>query len=113
MERARRSQTPIQRVHFVSIVRSTPDTSCSSSSEVILIKRPKASEAVPNHHEAFLARAENLAGLGCMPNLPHTGSTSTAEKLQKTFPLLGREAGLDGTIRGRRDHWRSCLLQSF
>src|SRR5579864_3307487 len=48
------------------IVRSTPDTSCSSSSEVILIKRPKASEAVPNHQEAFMARAENLAGLGRM-----------------------------------------------
>ena len=39
--------------------------------------------------------------------------TSTAEKIQKTFPLLGREAWLDGSIRGRRDHWRGCLLQLF
>jgi hypothetical protein len=49
-------------------VRSTPDASCSSSSEVILIKSPKANEAIPNQ-EVFMARAENLAGLGCMPCL--------------------------------------------
>src|ERR1035441_10966266 len=67
----------------IRIVRSTPDTSCSSSSEVILIKRPKASEAVPNNQEAFMARAENLAGLDCMPYLPHTDSTEPAEKIQK------------------------------
>src|SRR5271166_3643924 len=97
----------------IRIVRSTPDSSCSSSSEVILIKRPKASEAVPNHQEASMARAENLAGLRCMPYLPHTASTSTAEKIQKTFPLLGREAWLGGTIGGRRNHWRSCFLQLF
>ena len=51
------------------IVRSNPDTSFSSSSEVILIKRAKASEAVPNHQEIFMAREENRAGLGCMPYL--------------------------------------------
>src|SRR5450755_2386109 len=68
------------------IVRSTPNTSCSSSSEVILIKRPKASEAVPNHQEVFMARAENLAGLGCMPYLPHTGSTSKLRKYRGPSP---------------------------
>src|ERR1700687_6128851 len=72
----------------IRIVRSTPDTSCSSSSEVILIKRPKASEAVPHHQEALRARAENLAGLGCMPYLPHTASTARADKIQTHFPLL-------------------------
>ena len=60
-----------------------------------------------------MARAENLAGLGCMPYLPHTASTATAEKIQKNFPLLGGEAWLDGTICGRRNRWRSCLLQLF
>ncbi len=45
-----------------------------------------------------MARAENLAGLGCMPYLPHTTSTVTAEKIEKNFRLLGREAWLDRTI---------------
>jgi len=79
--------------------------------EVILMERAKANEAVSNRQEVFMARAENLAGLGCMPYLPHTASTSTAEKLQQTFPLLGRAAWLDGTIRGRGNHRRSCLLK--
>jgi hypothetical protein len=63
--------------------------------EVILIKRGKANEAVSNHQEVFMVRAENLAGLACMPYLPHTASTSRAEKLQKTFPLT-RTSGLAG-----------------
>jgi hypothetical protein len=53
----------------IRIVRSKPETSCSSSSEVILIKKPIANEAVPNHQEVFMARAENFVGLGCMPYL--------------------------------------------
>src|SRR6202158_2228498 len=77
----------------IRIVRSTLDTSCSSSSEVILIKRPRASEAVPNHQEAFMARAENLAGLGCMPYLPHTASTSTAEKHRTASPYSDERPG--------------------
>src|SRR6202158_3805052 len=80
----------------IRIVRSTPDTSCSSSSEVILINRAKASEAVPNHQEAFMARAENLAGLGCMPYLPHKASAATAEKIQKTFPYSEERPGWTG-----------------
>src|ERR1700687_6197765 len=71
----------------IRIVRSTPDTSCSSSSEVSLIKRPKASEAVPNHQEAFMARGEHLDGIGCMPYLPHTTSTATASKNTQELPL--------------------------
>ena len=60
-----------------------------------------------------MARAENLAGLGCMPYLLPTASTVTAEKIEKNFRLLGREAWLYGTICGRRNHWRSCFLQLF
>jgi hypothetical protein len=80
----------------IRIVRSTLDTSCSSSSEVILIKRPKASEAVPNHQEAFMARAENLAELVCIPYLPHTASTSTAEKNRKASPYSDERPGWTG-----------------
>ncbi len=47
-----------------------------------------------------------------MPYLPHS-LNAMAEKIQKAFPLLGREAWLDGTICGRRNHWRSRLLQLF
>src|ERR1035438_8263071 len=68
----------------IRIVRSMLDTSCSSSSDVILIKRAKASEAVPNHKEALMARTENLAGLGCMPYLPHRASTARVRKYRRT-----------------------------
>ena len=43
----------------------------AAASRVILIKRAKASEAVPSHKEALMARVENLAGVGSMPYLPH------------------------------------------
>src|ERR1035441_3548966 len=47
-----------------------------------------------------------------MPYLPHS-LNAMAEKIQKAFPLLGREAWLDGTICGRQNHWRRRLLQLF
>lgn len=43
-----------------------------------------------------MARAQNLAGLGCMPYLSATASTATAEKIQKNFPYSEERPGWTG-----------------
>jgi hypothetical protein len=54
---------------MVEISTSVTDPNAVKSTTITLIKRAKANEPVPNHQEVFMARAENLAGLGCMPYL--------------------------------------------